>query len=113
MSVRALMRCSQMRSVGSHAGGIMVSIAAFQEVACTGHLEPQREGWHSGVGVLGWTSCSVGLGWRMRGNRVQCSSEGVKNRKNQLVRQRRGRLEGGRGTATGEGPGRTQKKRPS
>ena len=83
-----------MRSVGSHAGGIMVSIAAFQEVACTGHLEPQREGWHSGVGVLGWTSCSVGLGWRMRGNRVQCSSEGVKNRKNQLVRQRRGRSRG-------------------
>lgn len=71
MSVRALMRCSQICSVGSHAGGIMVSIAAFQEVACAGHLELQSEGWHSGVGVLGSTLCSVGVGWRMRGNRVQ------------------------------------------
>lgn len=56
------MRCSQIHSVGSHAGGIMVSIAAFQEVPCTGHLELQREGWYSGVGVLGWTPCFVGWG---------------------------------------------------
>lgn len=61
MSVRALMRCSQIHSVGSHAGGIMVSIAAFQEVACTGHLELEREGCTQGL--VYWGGLHASWGW--------------------------------------------------